>query len=44
MDNITDKMFGIKVMFDQGERTHQATRKIIGKYLDGNGRPIGTPQ
>ena len=44
------------VVFDQGERMHQATGKIISRCLhqatsksldgclDGNGRPIGNPQ
>ena len=43
LDNITDQMIGMEVMFDQGERRRQATRKIISRCLDGNGRPIGTP-
>ena len=43
MDNITDKMIGMELKFDQWERMRQATQKITGRCLDGNGRPIGTP-
>ena len=44
LDNITDQIISIEVMFYQGERMHQPTGKFIGRCLDRNGIPIGTPQ
>ena len=42
LDNITDQIIGMEVVFDQGEARHQATGKIINRCVYGNGRPIGT--